>query len=109
MLDAGEQAARFVRVEGVVQFDDIVERGRGQRPVRHRAGDGGLQRDGRDRAAVLLVEVGLESDIPARDRDGRPVRKIGARCTRGNAAIERDLVGDIDRCGKIDPDRLARR
>src|SRR5581483_3705298 len=67
VLYAGKQPARLILVERIVEFEDIGEGGAGQRVVGDGLGVGRLPGDGRDPAAVLLMDIGLEADIPARD------------------------------------------
>jgi hypothetical protein len=69
VLHAGQQPPGFVRVQGVVELKDGIERRRGQRGVRHRKRQCRLQRNRRDQSAVLLIDIDLESDVPAVDRE----------------------------------------
>ena len=79
VLGAGEQAPSLVLVQRVIELDDGVERRRGEWRVRHRPRGRRLQRNRRDRSAILLINISLESDIPAADRKRRPAGRVGAR------------------------------
>ena len=68
ILNAGKHPPSLILVEGVVELENVIETGCCQRPIGDRLCNGRLPGDGWNLAAVLVIEVGLESDIPACDR-----------------------------------------
>ena len=106
ILDTRQHAPRGVRVEGVVELENVVEGRRPGRPVRDRLGDCRLPGDGRDRAAFLAVEICLKPEVPAGDIERRPALRGSVGGRAGDAGIERDGIADIHRQREIDSEGL---
>lgn len=97
VLEAAEQASGLIGIERIVKFENVVEGGCTQRAIGNRLCDGRLQRHRRKGPAVLLVKIRLEADVPACDLKGRKAGASEVRRAAGDAGIERDVFGDIDR------------
>ena len=107
VLHSREQPSRLIRIQCVVRFEDRVVGRRGQRRVWNRPRHVGLNGDGRKHSAVLLIDVGLESEGKAEDSEIRPGTGAGLRRTAADAAIDRELIVDIDGQGQVDRDAAA--